>query len=153
MMRTLFKRGEGVRRSPPLHEGKEKGNMRRIVMVMALVALLVAVFASAALARNFQCSERPCFGTAGDDVILERGGEGVADTIYGRAGRDVIKAQHFSDDFDKLLGGRGGDRLNSNDGDSRDVVRGGPGVDTCRIDRNDATFSCEHLIIDGVRIR
>ena len=71
--------------------------MRRIVMVMALVALLVAVFASAALARNFQCSERPCFGTNRDDVILERGGEGVADTIYGRAGRDVIKAQHFGD--------------------------------------------------------
>ena len=85
----------------------------------------MALFATAALAANFQCTDRPCEGTANDDVIYERGGEGVGDTIYGRRGNDRIFADIFTNDQDILIGGPGNDRLHAEDGDGLDEVRGG----------------------------
>jgi hypothetical protein len=108
--------------------------MRRLAMVMALVMALVAVFATAALARNFQCTERPCFGTNQRDVIYERGGDGVRDTISGRQGPDIIRAQLFTDDQDEVWGNRGADTVNVRDGDSLDRAVGGRGFDTCKVD-------------------
>jgi hypothetical protein len=129
--------------------------MRRIVMVGALVALLVGVFAPAALARIFTCTDLPCYGTQERDNINERPAFGVRDEIYGLRGDDRINAGISPGDVDFVHGGRGGDRLITDDGfpefiDDLDEVRGGRGTDTCRVDEGDAYFNCEVVYIDGV---
>ena len=73
-----------------------------------------------ALASAHQCSGRP--------------GNGTPDAIYGRAGRDVLRADPHTHDTDRLHGNRGKDRLNADDGDMRDTVTGGPGFDVCIAD-------------------
>jgi hypothetical protein len=128
--------------------------MRRIVMVGALVALLVGVFAPAALARIFTCTDLPCYGTQERDVINERPAFGVPDEIYGRKGADRINAGISPGDDDLVFGGRGGDTLITDDAfpdlpDDDDEARGGRGTDTCRVDGGDEYFSCEVVYIDG----
>jgi hypothetical protein len=129
--------------------------MRRIVMVGALVALLVGVFAPAALARIFTCTDLPCYGTQKEDDINERPAFGVPDEIYGRRGADTINAGISPGDVDLVFGGRGGDTLITDEPefgevDDLDEVRGGRGTDTCRVDEGDAYFNCEVVYIDGV---
>jgi hypothetical protein len=121
--------------------------MRKTVMMMALVALLVAVFASAALARDFQCTDNPCEGTSEHDRIFERGGDNVPDEIFGRQGRDRIRADIFGSDRDIVWGNQDNDRLNTADGDNVDEAHGGGGFDTCIVDPGDETFSCEEEIV------
>ena len=131
--------------------------MRRIVMVAALVALLVGVFAPAALARIFTCTDLPCYGTQKEDDINERPAAGTPDEIYGRVGSDTINAGISFLDVDLVFGGRGGDTLSTDDGpndfpelvDDLDEVRGGRGTDTCRVDEGDEYVGCEVVFIDG----
>jgi hypothetical protein len=128
--------------------------MRRIVMVGALVVLLVGVFAPAALARIFTCTDLPCYGTYEKDDINERPAFGVPDEVYGLGGYDRINAGISPGDVDLVFGGRGGDRLITDDGfpdlaDDLDEVRGGQGTDTCRVDEGDEYFGCEVVYIDG----
>jgi Tol biopolymer transport system component len=84
-------------------------------------------------------------GTPGDDVICGLGGN---DVIYGGGGNDVLIAGDGNDTLvggtgrDLLFGGRGDDRLLSRDG-RRDVVDGGPGHDTARVDRRDLVRNVE----------
>ena len=130
--------------------------MRRIVMVGALVALLVGVFAPAALARIFTCTDLPCYGTQERDNINERPAAGTPDEIYGRGGSDLINAGISFEDVDLVFGNRGNDRLSTDEPDfagvdSLDEVRGGRGTDRCRVDEGDAYFGCEVVFIDGVR--
>jgi hypothetical protein len=118
--------------------------MYRTATVVALAAVLAAVFASAALARDFQCKDRPCEGTQNGDVIIERNGDGRGDKIYGRAGNDTIRADIYTDDLDTLVGGRGDDTLYADDGDPADSLYGGKGTDTCYTDTlSDLLASCE----------
>ena len=118
--------------------------MRRMVMVMALVGLLVAIFAAAALAVNKQCSNYPCYGTNARDTLYERGGNGVPDKIWGLRYGDRINATTFGADTDILNGGRGNDTLNSQDGDRSDTVNGGYGYDECLVDRPvEAGWGCD----------
>jgi Ca2+-binding RTX toxin-like protein len=112
--------------------------MRKLAILVG-VALMSVLFASAVLAVEKRCINRPCNGTAGNDTLYERTGDGVDDTIYGRAGRDVIRASAYSNDTDLLHGNRGDDRLNSNDNsdvmdDTLDTVYGGKGFDICIVD-------------------
>ncbi len=128
--------------------------MRRIVMVGALVALLVGVFAPAALARIFTCTDLPCYGTQERDNINERPAFGVPDEIYGRKGGDRINAGISPGDDDLVFGNRGKDRLITADAfpdlpDDDDVVRGGRGTDTCRVDEGDEYSGCEVVYVDG----
>jgi Ca2+-binding RTX toxin-like protein len=67
-------------------------------------------------------------------VLYERLGGGKRDDISGLRGADVVDANNFGQDRDVLEGGRGGDRLLSNDGDPDDTVRGGAGRDICYVD-------------------
>ena len=132
--------------------------MRRIVLVGLVAALMVAVFASAALARTFTCTDRPCYGTDDRDNINERPAFGVADKIYGLKRPDFINAAISPGDRDLVFGGRGNDTLRTDDGfpelvDNRDEVDGGRGTDTCYINRGDRHRSCEVLFIDGERQR
>src|SRR5215210_1085816 len=113
--------------------------MRRIVIMGALVALLVALFAVPALARNFQCTQYRCTGTNQSDNILERAGNNVADHIEGLRRADTIKANLFGSDVDRVFGNRGPDTLYTNDGDSLDEAWGGPGFDRCYVDAGAVT--------------
>lgn len=118
--------------------------VRRTATIIVVVAVLAAVFTSAALARDFQCKNRPCEGTQNGDVIIERNGDGRSDKIYGRAGNDTIRADIYTDDLDTLYGGRGNDTLYADDGDAADSVYGGRGTDTCYISTlSDLYGSCE----------
>src|SRR5215203_6627053 len=114
--------------------------MRRLMVMMAMVVLLVGVFAAAAYSRTFTCTDLPCYGTSDRDVINERPAAGTPDEIFGRAGADTIYAGISFEDVDILHGQKGNDRLNTGDGDRRDKVYGGKGTDTCRVDEGDAFF-------------
>ena len=109
--------------------------MRKTGMVVAMVALLVALFATAAYAATIEGNDRDntLFETSGDDLIL------------GRGGNDVLDANNFTDDADILRGGTGNDTLLANDGDTEDTVYGGPGNnDICVVDaRSEVGGGCE----------
>lgn len=116
--------------------------MRRIAMVMGLAMLFALVAAGAALAVTKTCGGIPCNGTDNEDTLYERKGT-VRDVINGFGGEDVIDANTFNFDKDRVIGGDRGDKLLVNDGDSRDLVKGGMGRDVCFIDPGDRAVNCE----------
>lgn len=119
--------------------------MRRMAMLLGVTMLLVVVAAGTALAVTKTCKDTPCFGTANADLLYERVGNMLQDRIYGLEGDDVIDANNFNQDSDRLRGDGGRDRLLSNDGDGRDIVYGGPGRDICYVDRGDLARNCESV--------
>jgi hypothetical protein len=125
--------------------------MRRITMVAAMLAMVLAT-AAVALAVDKTCTRSECYGTNQADKLYERSGIGAADTIYGKAGGDLIRADTYfggtEADPDTLYGGRGADRLYADDDDGRghdglDRLVGGRGFDTCNGDANDTYSGCE----------
>jgi len=111
-------------------------------MMLGLAMLLVTVAAGVALAVEKDCNSIPCEGTDNDDILHERDGT-VKDAIYGFKGHDVIDANNFSRDRDRLFGGANADKLLANDRDGRDVLRGGMGHDRCYGDPGDRFVNCE----------
>jgi hypothetical protein len=127
--------------------------MRRLTMVL-VVGLCVLMFAAAALAVNKQCTNLPCFGTDGDDTLIERAGDTINDRIYSKPGNDLVRAEIFGSDTDILFGGKGRDRLNVDDGDKRDDVYGERGTDRCYVDaRVEVDRGCDHLFVNGTKVR
>jgi hypothetical protein len=124
-------------------EGEKQ--VRRMFMLVGLTMLMVMVAAGLALAVTKTCKNVPCRGTANDDVLYERIGNGDRDRIYGLRGNDDMSAALYSNDKDRLFGGGHGDRIVVNDGDGRDLAAGGRGRDTCFIDPGDQTRSCERI--------
>jgi hypothetical protein len=124
--------------------------MRKIGMVIALGALLLAMAAGTALALNdIQCKSKPCYGTNQADFIRERVGNGVNDEIRARAGGDVVDANNYSNDRDLVYGSDGSDTLRVNDGDTKDEARGDGGVDKCIVDaRSEAVSGCDEIVVD-----
>ena len=120
--------------------------MRKIVIMGALMMLVVGVFASAAYARTFTCTDLPCYGTNNPDVINERPAFGVPDVIYGMRGADEINAAISPGDEDVVYGGRGNDTIYTNDGDDLDTIYAGRGIDTCYVDTGDEYHGCEILV-------
>jgi len=111
--------------------------MRRIFVVLALAALLVAIAAPVVVAVNLRCDRIPCNGTNKKDQLSERKGNGTTDNIRGLKGNDRLRADRYGNDRDTLSGGPGNDILNSRDGDSKDRLIGGPGNNTCKGDTGD----------------
>jgi Ca2+-binding RTX toxin-like protein len=74
----------------------------------------------------------------GNDVI--KGGNGNQ-RLSGGAGNDTITA---GTGHNVIYGGPGDDTINANQGTS-DFVDGGPGVDTCHVDKIDIVKNCEHV--------
>jgi hypothetical protein len=126
--------------------------MRNVTTLVGVAAIMTLLFASVALAVEKQCINRPCNGTNGNDKLFERSGDGVSDTIYGRAGRDVVRADAYTQDTDLLYGNRGNDRLNANGQlpeDTIDTVYGGKGFDICIVDaRSEVGGGCEDVRVD-----
>src|SRR5215211_8051957 len=107
--------------------------MRRILVLSALVALLVAMCATVASAKIIT-------GAAGNDHLIESPGD---DTLKGLGGNDLLSADLWGGgtgraDRDILKGGRQSDVLVAFDGDNRDFLGGGRGShDKCFGDSGD----------------
>src|SRR5215210_930861 len=132
----------GIRRGPTANRGRRK-KMRRLVMVLGMVMLIAVMASGVALAVTKQCGDNlPCKGTDNEDVLHERNGT-VKDVIYGYKAHDVLDANNYFNDRDKLHGGDQGDKLLANDRDGRDVLKGGAGRDRCYGDPGDRFVNCE----------
>ena len=127
--------------------------MRKLLLkaslAVASLALVIALSAPASPAfgvMRHQCSGRPCTGTNSANYLDERPGNGTPDAIYGRGGRDRLDASYWRRDRDVLRGNSGRDRLNVRDGDTRDIVSGGPGFDVCIVNSlAEVGASCERV--------
>jgi Ca2+-binding RTX toxin-like protein len=106
---------------------------RRAPALLAAIAVLVAVFATAAYAAEIT-------GTDKSDKLFE---SQRSDVIQGLGGADTIRAEHFHFDTDKLYGDDGPDLLRAKDGDNKDTLDGGAGTDKCIGDQFDTYVSCE----------
>ena len=106
---------------------------RRAPMLLAAIAIMVALFATAAYAAVIT-------GTSQSDMLFESQRN---DTIDGRGGNDDLHAERFPFDRDDLDGGTGTDELNARDADNRDTLDGGMGFDKCKGDPLDTYISCE----------
>jgi Ca2+-binding RTX toxin-like protein len=119
-------------------EHEREAGMRRTAKVSMAVALMVALFASVAVAASLG-------GTDGRDVIdgTDRGEEisglGGDDTLNARDGKDIVRG---GDGVDEVSGGEGGDKAYGNAGDDylidapdedRDVLYGGSGRDNVQV--------------------
>jgi Ca2+-binding RTX toxin-like protein len=118
--------------------------MRKVTLILAAVAMMVALFAVVAYAAEIQ-------GTGNSETLFETGNNGVNDKIAGHRGEDDIRAGDFTDDTDKVKGNRQNDTIDVADGDTNDTADGGPGDDTCFIDaaappdESDEFKSCEFI--------
>ena len=134
--------------------------MRRVTLMLAAVAMMVALFAVVAYAADIQ-------GTENNDLLNEsqRG-----DTIKGLTGNDDICAGPGSNlcsggysieqtpgglgDRDRVHGNKGDDFIDLVDSDGKDIAWGGKGTDECFGDNadvgdgGDKFFGCE--FINGV---
>jgi hypothetical protein len=143
--------------------------VRRTAIVSIAAALMVALFASVALAASFSGTDgrdvidgtyrgEVISGLGGGDTLNGRGGEdtvrggaGVdevsggfgADEAYGNAGDDyLIDAPDTSTDL--LYGGRGRDNMQARDFPAvKDVVYCGSERDTAYVDKLDVVSGCE----------
>jgi hypothetical protein len=126
---------------------------KRVAMVMAIAALLVALVAGVAVAKTFVCDSVPCAGTEKSDQIGERKGQ-VHDDIRAKGGDDTINVRRYGNDFDEVNAGSGNDTIYADDGDTRDVIQCGDGTDTAYIDvvydgttvkSSDKVYNCEKV--------
>jgi len=128
-----------------------------------LVALLVALLATAALAKNVRGTNGAdvLYGTDKADTIRAFKG---ADKVFGRDGADVLRGNrgadlvHGGDGADKVYGGHGedklygdfdNDRIYARDG-TKDFVYCGAGFDRAFVDAKDVVRGCE--FVNGKRV-
>ena len=119
--------------------------MRRVMMLLAAMAVMVPLFAAVAYAATID-------GTSQSDFILDTNRN---DTIFGRGSGDEIRADAFGPegilftpsccgpDTDVANGNSGNDFIVVTDGDTLDTAKGGTGEDTCFGDTL-AELNCEH---------
>jgi len=88
-------------------------------------------------------------GSAGRERFL---GDAGADRLFGGGGGDQLDAGADNDTVvggpgaDRMLGGTGNDRFDAVDRD-RDLVDGGEGEDSARLNRGDRAQNVEHVIV------
>lgn len=134
-----------------------RSRITKLVVTGILLGTTMLAGASSAPAGP-RCTLR---GTSGDDRLIDTAGASV---ICALGGSDLVEGGPAAD---RIFGGKGSDRLEGNEG--RDVVRGGrgadtivvvdgaagdralggPGRDTCYIDRGDRVKSCETKTVIG----
>jgi hypothetical protein len=115
--------------------------MRRVMLMLAAVATMVALFAVVAYAADIQ-------GTDNSETLIESQRN---DQIAGHRGNDDILAGFYDisqtpgglGDTDKVKGNRGDDFIDLVDGDGRDTGNGGRGIDECVGDPGDELKNCE----------
>jgi hemolysin type calcium-binding protein len=127
-----------IRSGRPGTRTRGEAGMRRTAMVLIVVALMVALCASVAVAASFDGTDRRdvISGRGEDDVISGLGGD---DTLNGFGGEDTVKG---GEGGDEVSGGSGADKAYGNAGDDylidapdedRDILYGGPGRDNVQV--------------------
>jgi hypothetical protein len=119
----------------------KEGKMRKVTLMLAAMAVMVSLFATAAYAADI-------WGTSQDDNLFETNQD---DKIYGRQGDDYISAIKYDGDRDKAYGNRGDDIISVKDGDDLDYIDGGHDYDKCWADSDDVVVNCE--VVNGFPIR
>ena len=122
--------------------------MKRAAIFLALMGVMVFVFAGVALAALIEGDDgaNTLVGTPKGDAIYGYGG---ADRIEGRGGGDRLRLGGGSDEG---YGDRGGDLINAVDG-TEDAIFCGPGSDRARANPGDnVAESCERIIREGIRV-
>jgi hypothetical protein len=122
--------------------------MRKLMLVVGLIAVLVPLAAAAALADGalIQCNNvLPCVAWGHNDRVLERQGEGLRDDIRLKGGEDLVLANKYGHDRDDVSGGTGRDKINVADGDKRDTADGGSGRDLCIVDARSEAQNCAQV--------
>jgi hypothetical protein len=108
--------------------------MRRVMLMVAAMAVMVSLFAAAAYAADI-------WGTESNDTLLESKQD---DKIFGRQGDDEIFASIYRGDKDSVEGNRHDDIIRVDDGDNEDTAIGGEGFDKCWGDGGDE-LDCEKV--------
>jgi hypothetical protein len=111
--------------------------MRKLMLILALVVMAVPVLAGVSFAADqiIQCRTVPCFGTGNNDLVYERVGVHKKDRIILRGGSDRVLANAYGKDRDVIKSGKGADRINVADRDTRDFAGAGRGThDFCIVD-------------------
>lgn len=143
--------------------------MRKMVMLLAATAALLALGVGSALAQEgdtgsgvegakvvtdragnqtIQCTGVPCTATGRSDLVLERIGNGLKDRILLRGGDDQVRANTYGNDKDVIKGHDGFDLIYVDDGDTRDRIFGGKGNDKCYVDaRSEVVSGCSRIIV------
>ena len=142
--------------------------MRKMAMLVAAVAALLALGAGSVLAQDglvgtakedgvsvikannqrIQCTGVPCIATGRDDLVFERIGNGKQDRILLRGGDDQVRANAYGNDRDVIRGTSGFDLIYVDDGDTRDRIFGGKGGDKCFVDaRSEAVAGCSRVVV------
>jgi hypothetical protein len=134
---------------------------KKVAMVLAVAAVLVAVAVSAVMAQSSappssapsattakQCYSKPCYGNANREVIYERIGDRKSDLIRAFGNFDRLHANTYSRDRDQLYGFGGDDFVYVDDGDTMDAAGGGSGFDWCYVDAEiEAANSCDKVVV------
>ena len=121
--------------------------MRRVTLMLAVMAMMVLLFAVVAYAADIQ-------GTNNTEILNE---SNKNDQIHALVGDDTINANVYQgiNDRDRAHGNKGDDTINVNDADTRDIAYGGKGTDKCNGElstaggNGDKFVSCE--FINGVQ--
>ena len=124
--------------------------MRKIAMGIAMVLVLSVMAAGVALAANqvIRCTGIPCTASGNDDLVYERAGNRLNDTIYLKGGDDQVRAGRYTNDRDEIYGSSGFDLIYVDDGDTNDRIRGGKGNDVCYVDaRVEVVSGCSKVIV------
>ena len=143
--------------------------MRKLAMVLAAVAALLALGAGSVLAQEggagpevegaevltdragnqtIQCTGVPCTASGTSDLVFERKGVGKKDRILLKGGDDVVRANTYGADRDVIKGSAGFDRIYVNDEDTLDRIYGGKGRDKCYVNaRKEVVSGCSRIIV------
>jgi|SRR5215203_6079208 len=131
--------------SSSVQQKKGEKMPKRVTTMVAVVAVMVTLFATAAYAAS-----TAIYGTNDGEWIDESQGF-QDDRIYAFAGEYYINAfvtwsmDPLYSDTDKLFGGKGNDDLAADDGDGADLLNGGPGYDRCWGTPGDHFVNCEYV--------
>ena len=134
---------------------KEGDEMRTPTILIALMSVMVVVFASVALAAVIVGNDKDnrLVGTQNNDTIKGKGGD---DFINGRSGNDTLILGNGEDEVD---GGLGNDVIRAVDGSKDTIVCGVHGHDRVRMNPGDvlggfAEARCKRseVIREGIRV-
>jgi Ca2+-binding RTX toxin-like protein len=136
---------------------------RRVLLIMATIALAVLLLGGVALADTIDGTARPddLVGTDQEDVIHGSGGAdyvsglAAADLLYAGAGNDTVVGREGNDRIygnagsDMLFGNQSNDTINSEGDQTKDVVKCGIGKnDTAYVDKIDRVKdNCENVFL------
>jgi hypothetical protein len=116
----------------------KEGKMRRVMLMLAVIAVMVSLFAVGAYAADIQ-------GTNNTEQLNE---SNKNDQIHALLGDDEIFADLYGGDSDRAHGNKGEDFIDLRDGDIKDHAWGGKGEDDCWGETGDSFTGCE--FVNGV---